>query len=46
MEQVWEYARKLVSSTSWTALLTIQVAVPRLFSATIFGLLGAWAKLS
>jgi His/Glu/Gln/Arg/opine family amino acid ABC transporter permease subunit len=43
MEQVWEF-RELIFYKG--GLLTIQVALLSLVLATIFGLLGAWAKLS
>lgn len=43
MENIWEY-RDLIFYKG--GLLTIQLAVYSLILATIFGLLGAWAKLS
>lgn len=43
MEEVWQY-RELIFYKG--GLLTIQVALMSLVLATIFGLLGAWAKLS
>jgi His/Glu/Gln/Arg/opine family amino acid ABC transporter permease subunit len=43
MEEIWQYRELIFYKGGW---LTIQVAVYSLVLATVFGLLGAWMKLS
>lgn len=43
MEEIWQYRELIFYKGGW---LTIQVALFSLVLATVFGLLGAWGKLS